>query len=199
MKKLKEFSDEELAVAYINGDNQAFEILLARNQSKLFAYILFVVHDREIANDVFQDTFLKVISKLQEGKYKPTGKFSAWLMRIAHNVIMDNYREKKSNKLVEPNENNDLANLFSQEMLDNSIEDRVVNTQVLSDVKLLMELLPQPQREVVYMRYYQQLPFKEIAALTNVSINTALGRMRYAVINMRRMISDNNMSLQLID
>lgn len=198
MKNLNKLTDEQLALAYINGSNQAFDLLLLRNQSKLFAYILFVVHDREIANDVFQETFTKVIIKLQQGKYVASGKFYAWIMRIAHNVIMDWYREQKSERIIEVNENNDLSNIENKELLDENIESKFVNEQVLCDVKRMMNLLPASQREVVYMRYYQQLSFKEIADMTNVSINTALGRMRYAIINLRRMANNHHLTLQLV-
>ena len=197
MKNLSEMTDEELALAYADGNNKAFDLLLSRNQSKLFSYILFVVRDREKAEDVFQETFVKVISKLQQGRYATTGKFGAWLVRIAHNVIMDSYRERRSEKVVEPADNNDLSNLGNDELLDTNIECKYVNDQVMRDVKKIMNLLPTPQREVVYMRYCQQLAFKEIAECTNVSINTALGRMRYAILNMRRMARDHELQLEL--
>ena len=197
MKNLSEMTDEELALAYADGNNKAFDLLLSRNQSKLFSYILFVVRDREKAEDVFQETFVKVISKLQQGRYATTGKFGAWLVRIAHNVIMDSYRERRSEKVVEPADNNDLSNLGNDELLDTNIECKYVNDQVMRDVKKIMNLLPTPQREVVYMRYYQQLSFKEIAECTNVSIKTALGRMRYAILNMRRMARDHELQLEL--
>ncbi len=198
MRKLNELSDEELAVAYINGNNHAFDLLLSRNQSKIFSYILFVVRDRDVADDVFQETFVKVITKLQQGKYTVTGKFCAWVMRIAHNIIMDMYREQKSEKIVEATEDNDLSNFGSKELLDENIESKFVNDQVLCDVKRMMNLLPTAQREVVYMRFYQQLSFKEIADTTNVSINTALGRMRYAIINLRKMAQEHQMELRMM-
>ena len=197
MKNLNGMTDEELALSYVNGDNRAFDLLLARNQSKLYAYILFVVHDRDLADDVFQETFVKVISRLQEGRYTASGKFSAWLMRIAHNVIMDWYREQKSDRIVEPTEDNDLSNLSGEHLFEGNIENQYVNTQVMKDVRRIMDNLPAPQREVVYMRYYQQMSFKEISETTNVSINTALGRMRYAIMNMRRMAKEYNVALQL--
>ena len=198
MRKLNELSDEELAVAYINGNNYAFDLLLSRNQSKIFSYILFVVRDRDVADDVFQETFVKVITKLQQGKYTVTGKFCAWVMRIAHNIIMDMYREQKSEKIVEATEDNDLSNFGSKELLDENIESKFVNEQIFCDVKKMMNLLPTAQREVVYMRFYQQLSFKEIAATTNVSINTALGRMRYAIINLRKMAQEHQMELRMM-
>ena len=190
-------TDEELALSYTNGSNRAFDILLERNQSRLFSYILFVVRDREHANDLFQETFVKIITKLQEGKYTTTGKFGAWIMRIAHNVIMDWYRSKRSDKTVEQGNDNDLSKFSPADLLDLNVENRYVNDQVMSDVKKIMNLLPATQREVVFMRFYQDLSFKEIAELTNVSINTALGRMRYAILNMRRIAKAHNVVLQL--
>ena len=198
MRNLAELTDEELAISYMEGDNKAFELLLAHNQSKVFSYILFVVHDEDRANDIFQDTFIKIIAKLQKGLYTPTGQFSAWCMRIAHNVIMDHYRGIRNGHIVEPTEDNDLSNLSGENMEVTNIENDYVNQQVLDDVKKMMRLLPAPQREVVYMRFYQQLSFKEIADVTNVSINTALGRMRYALLNMRKMARDHNLQLQLV-
>ena len=198
MRNLAELTDEELAISYMEGDNKAFELLLAHNQSKVFSYILFVVHDEDRANDIFQDTFIKIIAKLQKGLYTPTGKFSAWCMRIAHNVIMDHYRGIRNGHIVEPTEDNDLSNLSGENMEVTNIENDYVNQQVLDDVKKMMRLLPAPQREVVYMRFYQQLSFKEIADVTNVSINTALGRMRFALLNMRKMAREHNLQLQLV-
>jgi RNA polymerase sigma-70 factor (ECF subfamily) len=135
--------------------------------------------------------------KLQQGKYTDSGKFSAWVMRIAHNVIMDLYRGQKGEKIVEPTEDNDLSNISSNDLLDGNIENCFVNEEVLRDVKKMMNLLPTPQREVVFMRFYQEMSFKEIAELTEVSINTVLGRMRYAVLNLRRMAKAHHIALQL--
>ena len=190
-------TDEELALSYIDGNNRAFDLLLSRNQAKLFSYIVFVVHDRDLAEDIFQETFVKVITKLQQRKYTTSGKFGAWIMRIAHNVIMDWYREQKSDRIVDATQENDLSNIGNDHILDGNIENEYVNKQVLCDVKRLMDNLPTPQREVVYMRFYQQMSFKEISEATNVSINTALGRMRYAILNLRRMAKDYNIALQL--
>ncbi|MFC2712739.1 MAG: sigma-70 family RNA polymerase sigma factor [Segatella salivae] len=198
MKNLNVMTDEELAMHYVNGNNRAFDELLFRHQSKLFSYILFVVRDREIADDLFQETFVKVITKLQEGKYSPSGKFSAWMMRIAHNVIMDLYRGLKVQKIVDTSDDNDLSNISTNDLYSMDIESQYVNAQVLKDVKKLMNFLPASQREVVYMRYYQQLSFKEIAEMTNVSINTSLGRMRYAILNLRRMVKENEITLQMV-
>lgn len=197
MKNLNDMTDEQLALSYIDGNNRAFDLLLSRNQSKLYSYIFFVVHNRDIADDVFQETFVKVITKLQEGKYTTSGRFSAWLMRIAHNVIMDWYREQRQDRIVEPSADNDLSNLTGNDLFESNIENHFINSQVMDDVRRIMESLPAPQREVVYMRYYQQMSFKEISETTNVSINTALGRMRYAIMNMRRLAKQHNVSLQL--
>jgi RNA polymerase sigma-70 factor (ECF subfamily) len=195
MKNYASCTDEMLALLYIDGDNKAFDELLARNQQKLFSYIMFVVRDPEIANDVFQETFVKVITKLQEGRYTDSGKFSFWLTRIAHNIIMDNYRQQRSAHIIEPSEDNDLNKLTGSQVMDLNRENEFVNTQVLDDVRHLMDALPTARREVVYMRYYQDLSFKEIAEMTGVSINTSLGRMRYALINMRRMARENGLQL----
>ncbi len=197
MSNLERMTDEELAMLYINGDNKAFDLLLSRNQTRLFSYILFVVHDRETANDIFQETFVKVITKLNQGKYFTSGKFSAWIMRIAHNVIMDWFREQKVEGVVDQGEDNDLSNIPGTSFLDDSIEDQYVREQVLKDAKKIMEALPPSQREVVFMRFYQDLSFKEIAEMTGVSINTSLGRMRYAILNMRRMAKKHDIMLQL--
>lgn len=196
MENLNSFTDEELALSYIAGNNKAFDELLARNQDKLFSYIYFVVRDEDKANDLFQETFVKVITKLHQKRYVDSGKFSAWIMRIAHNVIMDRYREQRARNLVEPTEENDLSNLNVNNILDLNRENRFVNEQILRDVKKMMNLLPPTQREVVFMRFYQNLSFKEIAGLTGVSINTSLGRMRYAILNLRRMTKEHNIALQ---
>jgi len=197
MKNYESHTDEELALLYVGGDNRAFDELLARNQQKLYTYIMFVVRDPEQADDIFQETFVKVITKLQEGKYTDSGKFSFWLTRIAHNVIMDCYRQQKSEHIVKPSEDNDLNKLSGDNVLDINRENEYVNTQIMSDVRNLMDALPPAQREVVYMRFYQELSFKEIAETTGVSINTSLGRMRYALINMRRMAKLNNIQLNM--
>ncbi|MDY0155051.1 MAG: sigma-70 family RNA polymerase sigma factor [Prevotella sp.] len=198
MKNLAVMTDEELALSYVKGENRAFDELLLRNQSKIFSYILFVVRDRDTADDVFQETFVKVVVKLQQGKYVPSGKFSAWVLRIAHNVIMDLYRGQKSQKIIDAVDDNDLSNIAGNDLIIGNVESQFVNTQVMSDVRKMMNLLPTTQREVVYMRYFQQMSFKEIADTTNVSINTSLGRMRYAILNLRRMAREHNVVLQLV-
>lgn len=196
MENLNLMTDEELAIMYVDGDNKAFDLLLSRNQEKLFTYILFVVRDREMANDMFQETFFKVVSRLQQGKYIANGKFSAWLMRIAHNVIMDWYRQQRAQNIVDAPKENDLSNVGST-LLESSREGELVNNQVMEDVRRMMSHLPASQREVVFMRFYQQMSFKEITEATGVSINTALGRMRYAILNLRRMTREHQLTLQM--
>ena len=193
MKNYVGYTDEQLALLYVEGDNEAFDELLSRNQKAIYSYILFLVHDPEIANDIFQETFVKVISKLQEGRYTDSGKFSFWVKRIAHNIIVDTYRHQKSTHIVEPTKDNDLSVLSSNDLMDINRENELVNTQVAVDLKKMMESLSEPQRAVVHLRFYQNLSFKEIAEQTGVSINTSLGRMRYALINMRRMARDNKL------
>ena len=190
-------TNEALALLYVGGNNKAFDELLERTQSKLFEYIMFVVRNEDVANDIFQETFVKVITKLHEGKYTDSGKFTFWLTRIAHNAIMDWYRAQKGERIVELADNNDLSNLMGEQVQETFRECEIVNEQVKTDVRTMMENLPTPQREVVYMRFYQQLSFKEIAALTGVSINTSLGRMRYALMNLRKMAKTYHIELAL--
>lgn len=197
MKTFANRTDEELALLYAAGDNKAFDELLARNQQKVFNYIQFVVHDYDLSNDIFQDTFIKAIIYLQDGKYTDTGKFYFWLTRIAHNAIIDKFRRIKSAHIVEPNDDNDLSNLTSDELKEGNREMEFVNNQIRADVRHMISMLPANQREVVYMRYYLDLSFKEIAEITGVSINTSLGRMRYAILNMRRMAKKNHMQLDM--
>lgn len=197
MKKFEGMTDEQLALLYVGGDNKAFDELLIRTQEKLFTYIMFVVRNHDRADDIFQETFVKIITKLQNGQYTDSGKFLFWATRIAHNVIMDWYRAQRCDHTVELTGGKDLSNLRDASILDTFRESEIVNEQVLRDVKKMMNALPAPQREVVYMRYFQQLSFKEIAEVTGVSINTSLGRMRYALINMRRMAKEHKIELVL--
>ena len=160
MKKLQDMTDEELALSYADGNNRAFDLLLLRNQSKLFSYILFVVHDRDTAEDIFQETFVKVIMRLQEGRYTVSGKFGAWIMRIAHNAIMDWYRDQAALRTVDTSADNDLSKLPGADLYEGNIENHYVNSQVMTDVRRLLDALPPMQREVVYMRFYQQLSLR---------------------------------------
>ncbi|MBR6275769.1 MAG: sigma-70 family RNA polymerase sigma factor [Prevotella sp.] len=197
MKEFEGMTNEALALLYVGGNNKAFDELLSRTQSKLFAYIMFVVRNEDVANDIFQETFVKVITQLQENRYTDSGKFTFWLTRIAHNAIMDWYRAQKSDRIVDMGEGNDLNNLTGDSVLDSYRESELVNEQIMTDIRRMMEQLPATQREVVYMRYYQQLSFKEIAEVTGVSINTSLGRMRYALLNLRRMAKEHHIELAL--
>jgi RNA polymerase sigma-70 factor (ECF subfamily) len=190
-------SDEQLALAYIDGNNRAFDELLSRNQDRVFTTIMYAVKDEDLANDLFQETFLKVITKLQNGQYSDTGKFSWWLTRIAHNVVIDHFRAQKSSKIVEAPKDNDLSNLRGETIHNQSRESELNNEQVMEDVKRLVEALPEAQRDVVNMRFFQELSFKEIAEQTNVSINTSLGRMRYALINLRKLTRQYGVNLNL--
>ena len=190
-------SDEQLALAYIDGNNRAFDELLSRNQDRVFTTIMYAVKDEDLANDLFQETFLKVITKLQNGQYSDTGKFSWWLTRIAHNVVIDHFRAQKSSKIVEAPKDNDLSNLRGEAIHNQSRESELNNEQVMEDVKRLVEALPEAQRDVVNMRYFQELSFKEIAEQTHVSINTSLGRMRYALINLRKLTRQYGVNLNL--
>ena len=197
MKKLSQMTDEELAVEYVEGNNHAFDELLSRTQQGIYSYIIFIVQNQEVANDIFQETFLKAITNLQMMKYSPTGKFNAWMIRIAHNSIMDWYRRQKTKQIIDLNDDFDIASMSDRTLMETSREDLLANAQVLEDVKAMIEHLPDAQREVVQMRYYENLSFKEIAKKTGVSINTSLGRMRYALINMRRLAKEHNIQLQL--
>lgn len=198
MNKLSQLTDEELALEYVEGNNRAFDELLSRTQSGIFSYILFIVQNEEIANDLFQETFLKAITKLKNGKYHNSGKFNAWMIRIAHNAIIDWYRRRKAMNLIDTSYDDEMiASISNQQMLEFSREDFISNAQVMSDIKALISYLPEPQREIMHMRYYQNLSFKEIADITGASINTCLGRARYGLINMRRLAKEHQLQLQL--
>ena len=196
MENLKQMTDDMLVALYLEGNNSAFDILLNRHQDRLFNYIFFLVRSREVAEDIFQETFVKAITTLQQGRYQNDGKFSAWITRIAHNLVIDQFRiERNENAISNDEAEFDLLN--DSKLSEGTIENRMVNEQVLKDVRALIDELPDCQREVVFMRYYQDLSFKEIADMTGVSINTALGRMRYAVLNMRRIAAEKSISLVL--
>ena len=197
MKTLKMMTDEELVVNYAEGNNDAFDTLLERYQNSIHSYIYFIVRNKELAEDIFQETFVKVIMTIKHGRYTENGKFKAWITRIAHNLIIDYFRQVRSENTIS---NDDVEmDLFNNvKLCDGTIEDNIIRSQVLSDVKKLVMHLPDNQREVLEMRYYQDLSFKEIADLTGVSINTALGRMRYAILNMRRMAEENRIELSLV-
>lgn len=196
MLNYNKLTDEKLVAAYMTGDNVAFDTLLQRHQAKIFSYIYSIVKNKDLADDLFQETFVKAIVTLKQGRYSENGKFIAWITRIAHNLIIDYYRQEKSEALVSSDQE-DINILNRKDLSDLNIEDILVNKQIHSDVRRIVEALPDNQREVLEMRYYKDMSFKEIAEATNVSINTALGRMRYAIINMRRIASQNNIVLTL--
>jgi RNA polymerase sigma-70 factor (ECF subfamily) len=187
------FSDSELIRAYRGGDEQAFEILLTRHQERVYTKIHFIVRDSDLANDLFQDTFIKVLGLLKAGKYIEEGKFLPWILRISHNMAIDHFRRNKKMKMVRSRDDFDVFSILDTG--ETHIEDQLVADQINSDVRDLIDHLPQDQQAVVRMRMYQDLSFKEIAESTGVSINTALGRMRYAVINLRKIIDENNIQL----
>lgn len=187
MNKLSEPTDDQLVSSYLHGNNAAFDMLLQRYESKVYTYIVYSVHDEELAQDLFQDCFMKIVTKLQNGQYVESGKFSSWLMRIAHNLIIDHHRQNQGDSIVSNDEaGGALYDSHAMEAIQTH-ESELINQQTLHDVKLLIKMLPENQREVVLMRYYDELSFKEIAQKTGVSINTALGRMRYALINLRKL------------
>lgn len=196
MDKLKQMTDDVLVTLYLEGNNSAFDVLLNRHKERLFNYIFFIVRSREVAEDIFQETFVKAIVTLQQGRYTNDGKFAAWITRIAHNLVIDQFRIERNENTVS-NDDTEIDLLNDAKLAEGTIENRMVNEQVLSDVRMLINELPDCQREVVFMRYYQDLSFKDIADITGVSINTALGRMRYAILNMRRIASEKNISLVL--
>lgn len=194
MQNLSRLTDEKLVTAFFNGDNAAFDALLKRHQQRVFTYILNIVKNKDIADDIFQETFVKAITTIKQGRYTESGKFSAWLMRIAHNIIIDFFRQEKSeNTMSADQEETDVLN--RRDLSEENIEDILVTSQIHTDVRRIMDSLPEAQREVLDMRFYRNMSFKEIAEATGVSINTALGRMRYAVLNMRRIAQDKNIVL----
>ncbi len=195
MNDLRKQTDETLLRLYMEGDNGAFDVLLGRYESKVFTYLIYSVRNQELAEDLFQDAFMRIITTLRNKRYTETGKFSSWVMRIAHNLVIDHFRQNKGENFISnDDENFDVLN-DSSVAVDDNIEKQMIDRQTLRDIKALVRMLPEKQREVVLMRFYQDLSFKEIAELTDVSINTALGRMRYTLINLRRMANERNISL----
>ncbi len=187
-------SDKELVSSYLKGNHISLEKLIQRHQNRVFAYILMVVKDKQLADDIFQDTFIKVINTVRSGAYKEEGKFIQWVMRIAHNLIIDYFRKSKRIPVVE-NDNDDFDIFDTIKFTDPSIEEQMITDQIHDDVRKLIELLPPEQKEVLFMRHYSEMSFKDIAEQTDVSINTALGRMRYALINLRKLIKEKNVIL----
>ena len=193
---LEQLSDRELVEHYKRGNQASIETLINRHKNKVYTYILMTVKNTALAEDIFQDTFIKVIQSLDAGRYQDNGRFLSWVIRIAHNLVIDHFR-KQNQMSVSSNDDyeNDLFN--NARFSDNTVEEEIVQDQIYRDVRRLVDNLPEEQREVVILRHYAGLSFREIAEQTNVSINTALGRMRYALINMRKMISEANLNLTL--
>lgn len=189
-------SDYELILRFVKGEQLCFEQLIRRHKNKIFAYISLYIRDQALAEDIFQDTILKVIQSVKTGKYSDNGKFLSWVMRIAHNLIIDHFRRlKQMNTISNDNYESDLFN--SKSFAEDNIEDDIIKQQIHKDVRNMISNLPDDQREVVILRHYADLSFKEIADITGVSINTALGRMRYALINMRKIMEEKKISLTL--
>jgi len=186
-------SDKVLIRQYVDGNEASFEILLKRYKSRVFSYIMFTVRDNALANDIFQETFMKVIRTLKRGKYNDEGKFLPWVNRIAHNLIIDHYRRNQKFPTTSGGENFDIFDIIEDKSA--NVEQDTIKDQILSDVKKLVYKLPQDQKEVLMMRMYFDMSFKEIAERTNVSINTALGRMRYALINLRKMVDKDKLTV----
>lgn len=192
-----QMTDQELVKRYVSGCNEAFDCILERYQDRLYQYILYSVRNPDVADDIFQETFVKAIVSLRQGSYTESGRFYPWLTRIAHNLIIDLYRQEANISTVSCDDYA-IDCLNNAEVVESYVEAEIVNEQTLHDVKRLMEHLPENQRAVVFMRYYQDLSFKEIADVTGVSINTSLGRMRYAVMNMRKMAKEHGISLEML-
>jgi len=187
-------SDSELIAKYIDGSQNSLEKLIHRHKNRVYAYILMVVKDKQLADDIFQDTFIKVINTIQAGSYKEEGKFIQWVMRIAHNLIIDFFRKSKRIPVID-NDSSDFDIFDTIQFTDASVEDKMILDQIYKDVRELIEHLPAEQKEVLFMRHYSDMSFKDIAEQTDVSINTALGRMRYALINLRKLIQEKEIVL----
>ncbi|MES2629615.1 MAG: sigma-70 family RNA polymerase sigma factor [Bacteroidota bacterium] len=192
MSMLKQ-SDKELVDAYISGKESALEVLINRHKNKIFSTILFMVNDRDLAEDLFQDTFIKVINTLRAGRYNEEGKFFPWVQRISHNLVIDHFRREKKMRTISPNDDFDIFKVLR--LSDENVQDVIVREQIEDDVRKLVDFLPPEQKEVVEMRMYRDLSFKEISETTGVSINTALGRMRYALINLRKLVEKHQVIL----
>lgn len=192
---LSQARDQELVRNYINGQEEALSVLVTRHQQKVYSYIRMLVKDSTLAEDIFQDVFVKVIHTLKSGNYNEEGKFLPWIMRIAHNLTIDHFRKSKRMQMVQPKEDADVFRTLKIDEL--NMEDQLVKKQILKDVKRLIKELPAEQQEVLILRHYADMSFQEIADFTNVSINTALGRMRYALINLRKIIKEKEIILSV--
>ena len=193
-KKVSALSDQQLLGAYLAGDKNAISILIERHSKRVLDYIRMMVKNNEVADDIYQETFIKVVRFIDDGRYTDNGKFLSWVLRIAHNQVIDHFRQaRQQNNLTESDAGYDILN--TRKFADATVEDRMVTAQIEDDLRRLVNNLPEEQKEVVMMRYFGELSFKEIAEQTNVSINTALGRMRYALLNLRKMIRENQLAL----
>jgi RNA polymerase sigma-70 factor (ECF subfamily) len=191
---LHQLSDQDLVKRFVKGDQLGIDVLINRHKSKVYTYIILIVKNQQLAEDIFQDTFIKVIRSLKEGKYKDNGKFVSWVIRIAHNLTIDHFRkEKQFNTFSNDDFEADIFN--TKKLAEGNIEDLLVEDQIITEVRQLIEELPEDQKQVILLRHYGGLSFKDIAEQTNVSINTALGRMRYALINLRKLIEKKNLNL----
>jgi len=196
MNKLTNMTDEELVISYSIGDNLAFDELLQRHQKDVYNYIYFIIKNRDLAEDVFQETFIKAIMTIKQGRYTENGKFRAWILRIAHNLIIDYFRQERNENTVS-NDEVEVDLLNKAYLCDATIEENLIYDQIMKDIRKLIDFLPDSQREVLEMRYYQGMSFKEISDKEGISINTALGRMRYAILNMRKMVEENGIILSV--
>jgi RNA polymerase sigma-70 factor (ECF subfamily) len=197
METLKKQTDELLVQLYARGNNDAFNVLLHRHKKRVFSYIYFTVRNKELTEDIFQETFIRVITTIKQGRYTENGKFIGWVNRIAHNLIMDYFRQEKNQNTISNDECADYDLLNNSKLCEGTVEDQIVLNQTYKDINKLIHVLPENQKEVLLMRYYQGLSFKEIAHKTDVSINTALGRMRYALLNIRRIADEKGILLDL--
>lgn len=190
---LSNISDQELVKKYINGDNKSFEILLNRHKNRVFAFIMSKIKNRDLSEDIFQDTYVKVVNSLQKGKYNEEGKFLPWVMRIAHNLVIDHFRRQKKMQMVRSNNDFNIFDVIKDSKI--NADEKLIKDQIFNDLNSLVDKLPKDQKDVLKMRYYEELSFKKIAEHFDISINTALGRMRYALINLRALSKKHHVDL----
>ncbi len=192
---VQNFSDQQLVSAFLSGDSLSIERLIIRHKDKVFRFIISKVKDVDLANDIFQDVFIKVINKLREGRYNEQGKFISWVMRISHNMVIDHFRKESRVKMIRPNDEYDIFNTIAEEV--ECTESDLIKNHVLNELKDLVAYLSEEQRQVIQMRYYAGMTFKEIAEESGISINTALGRMRYALMNLRKLKEKYQINLSI--
>ena len=190
---LSNLSDKELVSKYVKGDIYSFEILLSRHKNRVFAFIMSKIKNKEISDDIFQDTYVKVVNSLQKGKYNEEGKFLPWVMRIAHNLVIDHFRKQKKMQMIRSNNDFDIFDVIKDSKI--NADEKLIKDQIFNDLNLLVDKLPNDQKKVLKMRYYEELSFKKIAEHFDISINTALGRMRYALINLRALSKKHHVDL----